>query len=243
MAKACLLIHGLTGSPPTVSVVKDALLAEGFRVSAPYLAGHGRSVAELAKSTWWQWYETVRIAYLELMRDCDGVFCVGLSLGALLSLKLALDEGWAIKALALVGTPLRLAWHERAAIKAVRHTPLKAIIKGVPKKLEKAIADPVARKLYEQISLPSVPASSAFEIADLQKILIHELGRIKNPLLLLHGSHDRIAPISNVELVKNLVGSEIVETAIFKNSMHVITMDYEKAQVANTIVDFFKRFL
>ncbi len=82
----CLVIHGLTGTPGTVAVLHDALLAAGFRVAAPCLAGHGIDVQDLAASNWDQWYATVRVAFEALRRDVDRVYCAGTSLGALLAM-------------------------------------------------------------------------------------------------------------------------------------------------------------
>lgn len=240
--KGCLLIHGFTGTPGTVSVLKDALLAADFRVSTPCLAGHGAEVSDLEKSTWKDWYETVRAAFVALRRDVDKVYCAGISLGALLSLKLALDEGWGVRALALISTPFKLGLLPRLGICLTRYTPARWVVRRAPKDWEKSIADPEARALYEKLSLPFIPARAAFEVSDFQKELIKDLHRISNPMLLLHARKDRIAPISNVDFVKQHVASDIVETAIFKNSLHVLTMDFEKHLVANTVVDFFKRF-
>ncbi|MFH0800754.1 MAG: alpha/beta fold hydrolase [Pseudomonadota bacterium] len=238
----CLLIHGLTGTPATVSVVRNALLASGFKVAAPCLAGHGGSVDELARSGWRDWYDTVRIAFQTLRRETERVYCAGISLGALLALKLALDEGWGVRALALMATPLELSWPTRAALSIVRHSPLRWGIFKVPKNLDQSVADPEGRMRYSELSLPAIPASSAFELSDLQKEIRGQLSSLSNPILMLHGQGDLVAPIRNVELIKGMVASDIVEKMILPRSRHVITMDYEKDQVAKAVVDFFKKF-
>lgn len=238
----CLLVHGLTGTPATLATVQSALLAADFRVSNPCLAGHGMTVNELANSTWNDWYETVHIAYQNLRREVSKVYCVGISLGALLCLKLALDEGWGVRALGLIATPLQLSLPSRLAIPAVKWTPLKWAIKRIPKNLEKSVADPEGQRLYEEFSLPSIPVEAIFEITKLQHLLKSELHRITNPILMLHGKGDKVAPQINVGLVKKLVASDIVESVILPRSRHVISMDFDKEIVASSIVDFFKRF-
>ncbi|MBN1282358.1 MAG: alpha/beta fold hydrolase [Proteobacteria bacterium] len=238
----CLIVHGLTGTPATAVSLRDALLRAGFCVSTPCLAGHGVSVGELAASTRGEWYETVRVAFSELRRESEKVYYAGLSLGALLGLKLAAEEGWGVRAMALMGTPLVLSRVNEAAIPLVRYSPLRWIIKSVPKDLDKSVADPEGRARYEETSLPMIPTRAIFEIEDLQREVFADLSKITNPVLLLHGGHDEVAPLRNVELVKNNLSSDIVETVILPNSRHVLTMDYDRDSASKAVVDFFNRF-
>jgi len=242
MTKGCLVVHGLTGTPATVSVLCEALLAAGYRVAAPCLAGHGGSLEELSKTTWHEWYNTVRIAFGALRREVDRIYYAGTSLGALLGLKLAQEEGWGVRALALLSTPLKLALLNRMAAPAVRYSPLRYVIKMIPKSPDKSVANEEGRRRYEELSLPMIPAQSVYQIMDLQKDLRANLHRVSSPVLLAHGGKDLVAPTSNVRLVKKLVASDIVETALFRRSRHVLTMDWEKEEVARTVVDFFKKF-
>ncbi|MBU4484807.1 carboxylesterase, partial [bacterium] len=68
------------------------------------------------------------------------------------------------------------------------------------------------------------------------------LKAITQPLLIIHAEKDEVAPIKNVELVKKLTSSKKIETLILKNSLHVITMDYEKEICANTTANFLQKF-
>ena len=242
MTYGCLVIHGLTGTPATVASITHPLISSGFRVVAPCLAGHGGTLEELAQSTWQEWYDTVRIAYHSLRQETDRIFFVGLSLGTLLGLKLAMDEGWGIRALALIGTPLHLGLKSRLAIRLVRYSPLRWVVKSVPKNLEDSVLDPEGRVLYRQLALTSIPCRAAFELADFIRVVRSELRRVSNPLLLIHGRHDRVAPPSNVNLVCNQAASDVVETAILERSSHVVTMDFEKELAARRKIDFFRRF-
>ena len=240
--KGCLVVHGLTGTPETVEVMSQSLMDNGFHVIAPRLAGHGGTMEELAASTWRDWYETVRIAYAELRRQVEKVYYTGISLGALLGLKLALDEGWGIRALALMATPLQLSFHNRLLIPLVRNTPLRFVVTSVPKNAAESVADPEGRRRYMEMTLQRIPAKATFELADLQRRVREQLPKISNPLLLIHAKNDHVSPYSNVELIKKSVSSEIVETATFSRSRHVITMDLEKELAAHAAVQFFKRF-
>jgi carboxylesterase len=238
----CLIIHGLTGSPATVASLRDALLRAGYSVSVPCLAGHGNTVEDLAHSTREEWYETVRIAFDAMRREVERVYCAGISLGALLAMKLALDEGWGVRALALLSTPLKLGFLESIAVPAVRYSPLRWIVRSVSRNLKRSVSDPEGQKRYDELSLPKIPTGAVFQISDLQRELLSNMDRITNPILLLHGRNDTVAPKRNVELVKNGVRSDIVQSIILPNSRHVITMDYDKEDAARAVLDFFKSF-
>ena len=242
MTHGCLVIHGLTGTPATVASITHALISSGFRVVAPCLAGHGGTLEDLVQSTWQEWYDTVRIAYNSLRQETDRIFFVGLSMGTLLGLKLAMDEGWGIRALALIGTPLHLGLKSRLAIPLFRYSPLRWIMKSVPKNFEDSVCDPQGRMRYQQLALPVIPVRATFELADLTRVVRADLNRVSNPLLLIHGRHDRVAPPSNVNLVCNQIASGVVETAILERSSHVVTMDFDKEVAARRTIDFFRRF-
>ena len=241
MMKGCLVVHGLTGSPETVAPLAEALLAQGYRVSSPWLAGHQGTLEDLGKSTWQEWVETVRVAFQTLRREVDQVYYAGLSLGALLGLKLAIDEGWGVKGLALLSTPLTLDRWSNVLIPLVRATPLRYVITSTAKNWERSVGDEEGRQRYQQCSFSRFPAGAAIQLAELQKVLRKDLRRIQNPLLLVHATQDCVAPYRNVGLIKKLVGSQMIETVTLAHSQHVVTMDAEKDIVSKKVIDFFHR--
>lgn len=241
MTKGCLIVHGLTASPATVTPLAEALLKDGYRVTTPLLAGHNGTLDDVGRSTWQQWYETVRVAFRELRRNVDVVYYAGLSLGALLGLKLAADEGWGVRALALLSTPLTLNRWNNFLIPVARHTPLQYLIPSTPKNWEHSVGDPEGLRIYQNNSFSRFPSRAAFQLADLQGVVRRELPRIKNPLLLVHATHDRVSPYRNVALVQKLAGSETVEVTTLTKSQHVVTLDAEKDIMAKAVIQFFKR--
>jgi carboxylesterase len=240
--RGCLIVHGLTETPACVSSLKDRLAASGYKVASPCLAGHGGTIDDLKRSTWRQWYETVRISYNELRKSAEKIYYVGNSLGSLLGLKLALDEGWGLRALALIGTPIVLTRMSALFVPLVRYTPLRYAFRFKAKNFEKTVHDPEGRLFYKACTNTHIPSNSIFELVDLQHLLLKDLKKISNPLLLLHASTDHIAPVRNVEIIKNNVSSQAVETIVFENSGHVIPLDYERIAAADRIVKFFERF-
>src|SRR6266852_2399288 len=81
---ACLLLHGLTGSPAEVRPVGEALAGAGFRALGPLLPGHGTSPRDLETVTRFDVEDAAREALLSL-RGARRVYLCGLSMGALLA--------------------------------------------------------------------------------------------------------------------------------------------------------------
>src|SRR5438046_2561517 len=76
---ACLLLHGLTGSPAEVRPVGEALARNGFRAIGPLLPGHGTSPEDLYTVTRGQMVHAAESALLSLR----GALRVGPELHAL----------------------------------------------------------------------------------------------------------------------------------------------------------------
>src|SRR6476469_2660368 len=87
-----LLAHGITGAPTEMKLLIRRLAARGFTVSCPQLAGHCSTIAELRRTRWTDWYASLAAAFDALRAECDTVCVSGLSMGALLALKLASDR-------------------------------------------------------------------------------------------------------------------------------------------------------
>lgn len=242
MKKGCLLIHGLTGTPANLAPIQQALEAKGYLVKAPLLAGHGIDVATLSRSTWQQWVASAEQALAELKRGADSIYCAGLSMGGLVSLKLAADSGNNIKALALMGVPIHVdPFYRYFLIPVIRYTPFRWIVRSVPKNFEKAVLDPIGRKEYYEHSLHRMPGPAVFSMQDFVKRVKKDLPKITQPLLLIHGISDQVADPRSVEEIRRAVASNQTKMAMMGRSGHVVTMDYEREIVAERVVEFFEQ--
>ena len=107
----CLVLHGLAGSPFEVRPVADALEAAGHVAVCPVLPGHAASEAEYLASSYAEWLDCARAAYLD---QCSSgpVLLTGYSLGGLLALDIAAEAAQgrlpAPAGLLLLATPLFL---------------------------------------------------------------------------------------------------------------------------------------
>lgn len=240
--KACLVVHGLTGKPANMNSVAEALKAKGYLVKIPLLAGHGGDFKTLCQSTWEDWYASLRETYEALAAEADEIYFVGLSMGALLGLKLAVDVGPGLKAAAILAPPFMVRPIFRYLIlPSVRYTPLRFFIRSVAKNFEKSVLDPEGRAIYKANSFQRMPSSCVFQTQNLVWLLKTELHKIRQPLLLMQGRKDHLADPRGLLEIKRGVASSKVEISLFDRSAHVVTVDYEKEAVAKKIIDFFEQ--
>ena len=236
----CLLIHGFTATPDEMRPLGEALAARGFPVRAVRLAGHGTRVADLAATRWAEWFASVAEGADRLRRDVPALAVAGMSLGALLALHLAAARPTEVAALVLCGTPLRLSGA------GLRWLPLLARIPWIarrwatiPKPGGPDIADPAVRAASR--SYRAMPLSAVLELLRFQAVVRGEIGRVTQPALLLHGRHDHSVPLANLELARRSLGSRLIESHVLERSWHVVTLDYDRDEVARLAADFLTR--
>lgn len=242
ISKGCLVIHGLTGKPANMNSVAEALKTQGYLVKAPVLAGHGGDFKTLCASTWPEWYASLREAYEALAKEAEEIYFVGLSMGALLGLKLAADLGNSLKAAAILAPPFVVRPIFRYfVLPSVRYTPLRFFIRSVAKNFEKSVLDPEGRAIYKANSFQRMPSACVFETQNLVWLLKTELQKIRQPLLLMQGRQDHLADPQGLLEIKKGVSSSKVDLVLLDRSAHVVTVDYEKETVAKRVIEFFER--
>jgi carboxylesterase len=217
----------------------EALAAQGFPVRAVRLAGHGTEVADLARTRWTDWFESVVEGAEQLRREVPAMAVAGMSLGALLALHLAATRPEQVAALVLCGTPLDLGARMRALPLLARVPWIARRWATIPKRNGPDIADPAVRAASR--SYRAMPLAAVLELLRLQKIVRGEIGQVTQPVLLLHGRHDHSAPLANLQLAVRGLGSHAIEARILERSWHVVTLDYDRDQVACLAADFLGR--
>jgi carboxylesterase len=218
----------------------EALAERGLPVRGVRLPGHGTDLADLARSRWTDWVAAVEAELERLRRDVPRVAVAGMSMGGLLALRLAATRAADVAALVLCGTPLRLRDRRLRWLPLIARVPwLARRYATIPKRDGPDIADPAARaasRSYRAVPLAAVP-----EFLALQAAVRRDLGRVVQPALLLHGRHDHSVPLANLEQLRRSLGSRVVECHVLERSWHVVTVDYDRAEVAHLTGEFLER--
>ncbi|MEE9382755.1 MAG: alpha/beta fold hydrolase [Nannocystaceae bacterium] len=234
-----LLLHGLTGSPWDMRPIGDALAAAGVRVVCPRLAGH-ENVHALERSNWRQWYEEAEWQFDRLCQQCTRRIVVGFSMGALLTLRMAVFRNEQIAGIVAMSVPLELPKWQRAAIgtlSRLRCTP--GIGRFVGNKPKHGGVDVRIRWQAERSpSLPAFPYPALRELVRLQADVRSRLPQITSPLLLLHGRFDHAAPMADSARVSQRVGSAQVRRVILPRSFHILPLDLDAERTCVEVVAF-----
>jgi len=243
-ALGCLLIHGLTGTPAEMMPIARAL--GGHPLWIVRVAGHATSVSELAETSWLDWYASATRGLHALAAVTPRVVVVGLSMGALLGIHLAIEQPAHVAGLALLspaialrrGTVRRLSrfLHALAALDA-RSAILRARLARVlfPKD-GSDIADDDVRAHHP--GYRHVPLRALLNILMLQRIVRREAPRVTQPALVVHALQDHTCPVAAARDLYTRLGSREKRLTILERSFHVVTVDHERERVATEVARF-----
>lgn len=251
-----LLIHGLTGTPNEMRILAKGLNKAGFTVYGMQLAGHCGDEADLCKTSWEDWYHSVENAADFLAEKVDNIFVAGLSMGALLSLKLAADRPEQVKGVGVLGVTFRydgwsmpfwaknffflLVWLKRLRIFQQASFVEKPPYGLKDERIRAVVANSMLSGDSAAAGLAANPFAALAEMQLLAKAVRKQLSQVISPCLIMHASHDDIANIdTNARLVEKMVCGKTKFIAL-ENSYHLVTIDRQRSDVIKECVGFFE---
>ncbi len=239
---ACLLIHGLTGTPFEVRWLGQDLNAQGYTVYGPRLAGHGTSAEQLARVHWQEWYSDVLAAYEMLRAEGKPVVVIGISMGGVLATLLAAQRP--VAGLVALATPVEFEDRRRPLVPLLSHV-IDTLPKGYDEDDEAAF-DARVRAEQERRGEPVtghpsydewvVPAVNQF--LKMIEVMRAEAPAVTAPALLVHSKGDRTVPYDNMARLSALLSQSPHRTVTLEQGGHVVTEDVEMAQVTRAVLDF-----
>ena len=233
----CLLVHGLTSTPYEMRYLGERLRSAGHGVCGVQLAGHATSIADLECCGRREWFASVEEGLERIAASSAQVVAIGLSLGALLVLRLAHEQAAKIQAVAVLSTVLELAspWPARLSKVLARAVPVLPQRLRFARKDGSDIADPQARGVHP--GYRSIPLRSVAELIALQREVRAILPSIRQPVLAVHSEHDHTAPLSNLEILRRTLPN-LRRSVVLTASYHVVSVDAEREVVADEIESF-----
>jgi carboxylesterase len=253
-----LLVHGITGSPNEMKPLVRKLASHGFTVACPQLAGHCSTLKELKATRWTDWYASLVTSLDFLSDECDVVYVSGLSMGALLALKLAADYPDRVQAVAtLSATFFYDGWNvprfkQRFLMPLAIYTPLRYFLSyrepapyGIKdERLRNLIAAVYAgnsANLPEKYGYSEFPGVTILETTRLIREVKQKLASMVTPLLIVHSTEDDMASLENAKYLAAQVSSRKVESFYVDDTYHVLTLDKRRDDVANRVAEFFSQ--
>lgn len=241
--KACLLFHGLTGSPSEMAYLAERLHAAGYTVKSPLLPGHGTpDIRDINRSTWHAWLGAAMRELCLLAENGRPVYVAGLSLGGLLTLALLALSGDTIRAAAALSTPMRFkGFQARVLLPIAARSPLGHFIQDVPKRsgMDVLEAQGPHHVCNERDSIPA-----AYSLRELMAVMRRKsfLSRIERPLLIMQSRIDPVIHPGSAAHIYRHVASRSKDLVMLNECYHTITVDKERQTVADRVISFFGQY-
>jgi len=244
-----LLVHGLGGTPLELRMTAKGIASGGFTVHCCQLAGHCGTEEELLASTWPEWYASVEAALTKLEAVCDTIVVGGLSIGAILALRLAAlhptrvhgvacfaptlwYDGWSIPKHQFL---LRWLWFLPAA-KRYRFPEQEPY--GVKDERMRAfVLKSLASGDPSMAGHASTHALSLYQFWQLVDDMKLRFSSIKLPVFIAHPREDDLASIKNAFYLQEKLGG-LVEMLVLDDSYHLVTIDRQWKVLVDRAVRF-----
>lgn len=256
----CFLIHGLTGTAKEMGSIGRGLNKQGFSVAAPLMLNHDKSISTLRKTSWQEFYNSIRNEFIKYAQDYESIFVAGLSFGALIGILLAHEFPDKVKALNCFSPTLFYdGWSNKPKsiifLPLVYRTPLKYWFyfkeeypygiknERLRKKIESFYKE---AKLfdYSKVHLygyPVIPISCMYQNYLLSRKVISILKNVKTPIQLMQARDDDVTSPKNSYYVYDRVSSKEKDIIFLEDSYHIITADQERGKVAEQTIAFFEK--
>jgi carboxylesterase len=226
-----LLCHGFTSSPQSLRPWGEHLASENITVRCPRLPGHGTNWQELNRTHWQDWYSRVQEEFGVLRDRCRSVFAFGLSMGGTLALRLAEQYGSDLAGLAVVNPSVTTLRRDAAL------APVLSLLVPTVRGVAGDIAKPGARELaYDR-----TPLRAFASLRELWREVRADLGKVSQPLLILHSAVDHVVEPINTQIVLDGVRSDDVTDVLLRDSYHVATLDNDAPVIFERSMEFARR--
>jgi alpha-beta hydrolase superfamily lysophospholipase len=244
------IVHGLGSHSALFNKAVQYLRDRGYTIYAFDLRGHGRSPGQRGHINTWAEFRADLSAFLQLIREKEGdypCFLWGHSLGGAIALDYALRfpenlQGAIVTAPAIgqVGvSPIRIAIGRLLS----RICPRFSLKLGLD--LNASSRDPSAISTYSQDSLRHEYASArlATEFLETVNWIQSHVSHLRLPLLILHGSADRVTlPESSWAFCLQVTFPD-KECYEFPGSYHDLHLDINSHEVLADLADWIERHL
>ena len=226
--KGVMIIHGFSSTTFETRPLAEFLADKGFRVSARNLPGHGTTVEDCNTTKFHDWLDFVEINLAELSSDCDELYVIGLSMGAVLSLYLA--GLFPINKVITGATVLNFK-------DPFRVNYLVPLLNKIIVKQSKISKNSKNNKRYS--GYDHYPLIALNEFRKMNNYVKKRLKLVKCPLLYIHSNADGLSLPSNVDLVLNNISSKNKDKLIVDNaSHHLFYESKDRALIFDTIYEF-----
>ena len=228
--RAVLLLHGFTGHSADVRMLGRFLEKKGYTTHAPIYEGHGVEPEELVGTTADQWWQDALDGYNHLKElGYDEIAVAGLSLGGVLSLKLAYQK------------PLKAAIPICTQVVFDNIKELSGGFKQFAKQY-KQLQQKDEEQIDEEIDRLFEQSDETFD--SLSKLIeeVHDhIDEIYTPTLVLQAEDDELINTDSANYIYEHVQADEKDIKWYEGAPHVITLSDYKDQVHEDVYAFLEK--
>lgn len=233
-----ILVHGYGATPAEMKTLAKKISDElGQTVYIPLLSGHASLPSNLSGKNISTWYDEVNDIIVDYNKRCESINLVGSSLTAPLVLRIA--EEMQIGKIFVISSFIYMPYKIHRILPLRTYINLLAPYIHYNKKIEIAqIKDKNNQKNHIAYwNMPYEPIKDSFEFIDQT---VNKLNNITEPVFIAHSPSDPTASRSSATIIYNNVNSKVKEIKWYKNSKHVLLLDYDKETLMQDIINFEK---
>lgn len=244
-------VHGYAEHSGRYSHVGEFFASNGFAFYMHDLRGHGKSDGERGYvDSFWDFINDLDqfMNYVRRKEDEEKSFLLGHSMGGLISVIYAIEHPTKISGLITSGAALKTS----IKIGKIQEALMKTLSKVRPKYRPEIIIessllthDPEINKAYEEDPLV-FKFGTVRLLTEMTKAMDwawKNVERLNVPVLMLHGSEDKIVPVEASKEFFDLVKVADKELKIFNGFYHEIMNEKGKEEVLRTILKWILRHL
>ncbi|WP_349408545.1 carboxylesterase [Pseudalkalibacillus sp. SCS-8] len=225
--RAVLLLHGFTGNSSDVRMLGRFLQKQGYSCLAPHYKGHGVPPEELVHTGPDDWWKDVMDAYNELKdKGYEEIAVAGLSLGGVFSLKLAYTEP--VKGIVPMCAPMHIKSEEvmyEGVLEYAREY----------KKYEGKSEEQIEEEMEE---FRKTPMNTLKALQELISDVRSNIDMIYTPTFVVQARHDEMINTESANIIYDAIESNHKDLKWYEESSHVITLDKEKEQLHEDVLEF-----
>lgn len=221
--KACLIIHGFTGSPYEIEPLTEALRKQGYVVETPFLAGHGLD-EDLQDVCWTDWIRSAEEALKPMIGKYEELHVIGFSMGSLIAAYLTTK--YPVNKLILLSP----------AIYYINYNQLfENMAAAIKKKFAGSVSDDFKRYVAKATN---TPLRSVIDFRRLTQQLTPYLQKITVPTLILQGKKDILVEPESADHAYNEIQSDNKKLLFLENSPHIMCHGDESELVNQYVLEF-----
>lgn len=228
--RAVLLLHGYTGAPSEMRLLGEYLNSKGFTVRCVLLPGHGTTPEDLNETTTDDWYAEAERVCCELLSSHSKVMVAGLSMGGLLTIRIA--SQLPIERAAILAAPIYLQ-DKRVPLFPI----LKYFVKYLPK--QKRNYHEAAKYNVAYDKMPTKPIGSILQMIKTAKA--EYIPKIEIPCLIMQSKIEHTVAPKSAQYIYDNIKSKVKKLVWFEHCGHILTLDNEREKVFELVGEFFSQ--